>query len=138
MDILLLFTFLLYTVFNSKSAQVTLDFYTDVHVRGFLINGATAVAYFTLILTKLKLRIGYLFLCNLGLNLVYFVIINIIEEGGEQATTFMNILAIINLVLLRYTSQMIYGILLIISIEYCPTVIRGQALGVILTSISVA
>lgn len=104
MDILLLFTFLLYTVFNSKSAQVTLDFYTDVHVRGFLINGATAVAYFTLILTKLKLRIGYLFLCNLGLNLVYFVIINIIEEGGEQATTFMNILAIINLVLLRYTS----------------------------------
>jgi hypothetical protein len=33
---------------------------------------------------------------------------------------------------------MIYGILLIISIEYCPTVIRGQALGVILTSISVA
>jgi hypothetical protein len=33
---------------------------------------------------------------------------------------------------------MIYGILLIISIEYYPTVIRGQALGVILTSISVA
>lgn len=33
---------------------------------------------------------------------------------------------------------MIYGILLIIAIEYCPTVIRGQALGIILTSISVS
>lgn len=79
MDILLLFIFLLYTTFNSKSAQVTLDFYTDSHVRGLLMNGATAVAYFTLILTKLRLKIGYLFLCNLGLNLLYFVIINLIE-----------------------------------------------------------
>jgi len=41
-------------------------------------------------------------------------------------------------VLLRYTSEMIYGMLLIIAIEYCPTVIRGQTLGIILTSISVA
>ena len=79
-DIFLLFIFLLYTVFNSKSAQVTLDYYTDSHVRGFLINGATAVAYFTLILTKLKLRIGYLFLFNLGLNLFYFVLRNLIDR----------------------------------------------------------
>ncbi len=78
-DVLLLFAFLLYTSFNSKSAQVTLDFYTDAHVRGFLVNGATAIAYFTLILTRLKLRIGYLFLCNLGLNLFYFIVINLIE-----------------------------------------------------------
>lgn len=33
---------------------------------------------------------------------------------------------------------MIYGILLIIAIEYCPTVIRGQTLGIILTSISIS
>ena len=135
---MLLFFFLLYTSFNSKSSQVTLDFYTDSHVRGFLINGATAIAYFTLILTKLRLRIGDLFLCNLGLNLFYFVVINLIEEEREGLETALSIVAIINLVLLRYSSEMIYGILLIISIEYCPTVIRGQALGIILTSISVA
>ena len=82
-DILLLFFFLLYVSFNSKSSQVTLDFYTDSHVRGFLVNGATAIASFTLILTKLKLQIGYLFLCNLGLNLFYFIIINLIEEERE-------------------------------------------------------
>jgi hypothetical protein len=138
MDILLLFIFLLYTTFNSKSAQVTLDFYTDSHVRGFLVNGATAVAYFTLILTRLKLKIGNLFLCNLGLNLFYFIIINLIEESGEGMVKLLEVVAIINLVLLRYTSEMIYGILLIISIEYCPTVIRGQMLGIILTSISVS
>ena len=77
-NIVILFIFILYTVFNSKSAQVTLDFYTNSHVRGFLMNGATAIAYFTLILTRLRLKIGYLFLCNLGLNLIYFVIINLI------------------------------------------------------------
>ena len=89
MDILLLFIFLLYTTFNSKSAQVTLDFYTDSHVRGFLMNGATAVAYFTLILTKLRIKIGYLFLCNLGLNLLYFIIINLIEESGPITVTVL-------------------------------------------------
>jgi len=102
------------------------------------MNGATAVAYFTLILTKLRLKIGYLFLCNLGLNLFYFIVINLIEESDDIWKSFFSIVAVINLVLLRYSSEMIYGILLIISIEYCPTVIRGQALGLILTSISVA
>jgi hypothetical protein len=77
-NLLLLFIFILYTSFNSRSAQVTLDFYTNSHVRGFLMNGATAIAYFTLILTRLRLKIGYLFLCNLGLNLIYFIIINLI------------------------------------------------------------
>ncbi len=77
-------------------------------------------------------------MCNLGLNLFYFVVINLIEEEREGLETALSIVAIINLVLLRYSSEMIYGILLIISIEYCPTVIRGQALGIILTSISVA
>ena len=77
-NLLLLFIFILYTTFNSRSAQVTLDFYTNSHVRGFLMNGATAIAYFTLILTRLRLKIGYLFLCNLGLNLIYFIIINLI------------------------------------------------------------
>jgi hypothetical protein len=62
----------------------------------------------------------------------------LIEEEREGLETALSIVAIINLVLLRYSSEMIYGILLIISIEYCPTVIRGQALGIILTSISVA
>jgi len=65
-------------------------------------------------------------------------LINLIEKTGDDVYNAWNILAVINLVLLRYSSEMIYGILLIISIEYCPTVIRGQALGIILTSISVA
>jgi hypothetical protein len=57
-----------------------MDLYTESNLRGILVNGATAFAYFTLILTKLKIKISHLFLSNLVLNVIYFILINFIPR----------------------------------------------------------
>lgn len=129
LGILFMFTFF----FNAKLSQLSLDEFTSSTERGLIMNITSAVATLSAILLLAKFNSGKYFIISL-LSVLTVVIYIAFKSLGWNSKVAEIVLSVI----LRYFSNLSYGIFIIWAIETFPTICRAQCLSFVLCGCSFA
>lgn len=104
-------------------AQISLDNYTNTYSRSILINIPTALADLTLCF--FLVRFQHRTCKNIFLGIIWLLSMLLVCHYIGLCREVMSIIVIMHSMIIRYLSQLCYGILIIWSIETFPTVSRA-------------
>lgn len=109
--------------FNIKMAQISLDSYTNTYRRSILINIPTALADITLCL--FLVRFQHRTCKNIFLGIVWLLGMLILCHLIGLCREIMWFVVVTHSMIIRYLSELCYGIMIIWSIETFPTISRA-------------